>query len=77
MNRIQIYFWHSDNLKDCQKQKLQEMGMYSEGGGRYIANMTPAEFVEKWNENVLLLAPNKTHKEWIIGVTGCNSFNPC
>lgn len=77
MKRIQIFFWHGDNLKIHQKQKLQEMGMYSEGVGRYITNMTPAEFVEKWNENVLLLAPNKDHKEWLVAVTGHNTFNQC
>lgn len=74
MNRIQIYYWHGDNLKSYQKQKLKNMGMY-EWNGRYYIDLTPAEFVDKWQDNVLLLAPNDSHKEWLVGVTGHTNFN--
>jgi hypothetical protein len=48
--------------------------MYCDNNGFYI-NLTPAEFVEKWQDNVLLLAPSKERKEWIVGVTGHHNFN--
>lgn len=75
MNRIQIYYWHGNNLNSYQQKKLQDMGMYTDGDARYI-NMTPAEFVEKWQDNVLMLAPSFHRKEWLIGVTGYPNFNP-
>lgn len=74
MNRIKIYYWHGDNLKPYQKQKLKDMGMYEEDGGYYV-NLTPAEFVDKWQDNVILLAPNNIRKDWIVGITGHHNFN--
>ena len=74
MNKLQIAYWHGDNLKPHQKQKLADMGMYEEAGTRYI-NLTPSEFVEKWQDNVLILSPSSYRKEWLIAVTGHTNFN--
>lgn len=72
--RIQVWYWHGDNLKPHQKKKLEDMGMYTDGNYRYI-NMTLSEFVEKWQDNVLILSPNNYRKEWLVGVTGYHNFN--
>lgn len=74
MNRIQIYYWHG-RLAPHQQKKLEDMGIYKENDRFYINDISPAEFVEKWQDNVLLLVPSNGREEWLVGVTKHSDFN--
>lgn len=72
MNPIQIYHWYP--LKPHQLKKLKDMGVYEKNGMQYT-NLSITEFVDKWQDSVMILAPTKYRTEWLIGVTGHVNFN--
>lgn len=74
--KIYIYHWHG-TLSKKQEKKLIDMGMYVEDGKEFINSPTIGEFVDKWNDKLILFPPG-THAAdkdcWLVGLTNRHSF---